>query len=117
MSTGVLFDAPGPATIRRHGAPIVLYLDNGSTYRGDVLATACSRLDISLVHAKPYDPRSRGKMERLWRTLRMGCLDHLPTMSSIHDVHVRLLAFVDEHYHRASHAVCWAAPPAKSSAP
>jgi transposase InsO family protein len=90
--------------IRRHGAPTILYLDNGSTYRGDVLATACARLDISLIHAKPYDPRSRGKMERWWRTLRSGCLDHIGTMASLHDVQVRLLAFVEEHYHRAPHA-------------
>jgi hypothetical protein len=43
-------------------------------------------------------------MERFWRTLRMGCLDHLGSMSSLHDVQVRLLAFVEEHYHRAPHA-------------
>ncbi len=50
--------------LRIHGKPDVLFLDNGSTYRGEVLQTACSRLGINLVHAKPYDPESRGKMER-----------------------------------------------------
>lgn len=90
--------------IQRHGAPDVLYLDNGSTYRGDALATACGRLGVSLVHAKPYDPEARGKMERFWRTLRGGCLDWLGELGSLHDVNVRLWAFLDQHYHVAPHA-------------
>src|SRR5262249_18465148 len=35
--------------------------------------------------------------------LREGCLDHLGTMTQLHDVQARLLAFLDEHYHRAPH--------------
>jgi len=89
--------------LRRHGAPDALYLDNGATYRGHVLRLACERLGITLIHAKPYDAPARGKMERFWRTLREGCLDHLGTMTSLHDVQARLLAFLDEHYHRAPH--------------
>ena len=85
-------------------APEALYLDNGATYTGDVLATACSRLGIGLLHATPHDPQARGKMERFWRTLREGCLDHIGTPGSLHDVQVRLLAFLAKHYHVASHA-------------
>ncbi|MBW2464895.1 MAG: DDE-type integrase/transposase/recombinase [Deltaproteobacteria bacterium] len=84
--------------------PRLLYLDNGSTYSGETLATACGRLGIKLLHAQPYDPEARGKMERFWRTLREGCLDHLGTIASLHDVQVRLLAFLDQHYHLAAHA-------------
>jgi len=90
--------------LRRHGPPDVLYLDNGSTYIGQILRTACARLGISLLHAKPYDAPARGKMERFWRTLREGCLDHLGSLSSLHDVEVRLYAFLDQHYHVAPHA-------------
>ena len=84
--------------------PEALYLDNGATYTGDVLATACSRLSIGLLHATPHDPQARGKMERFWRTLRQGCLDHIGTPGSLHDVQVRLLAFLAKHYHVAPHA-------------
>lgn len=84
--------------------PEALYLDNGATYTGQVLATLCSRLSIGLLHATPHDPQARGKMERFWRTLREGCLDHLGTAGSLHDVQVRLLAFLDKHYHVAPHA-------------
>ena len=109
--------------LRRHGKPDALFLDNGSTYRGDTLATACTRLGITLVHARPYDPQARGKMERFWRTAREGCIDFLGSLSSLHDVNVRLLAFIDAHYHCAPHAglfgqtpgdVFAAAPPSPS---
>ncbi len=90
--------------IRRHGVPQVLYLDNGSTYSGAALQTACVRLGVTLVHAQPYDPQARGKMERFWRTLRENVLDHLGHQASLHDVQVRLLAFLDTHYHQSPHA-------------
>lgn len=101
------------AALREHGRPRMLYLDNGSTYRGEILATACARLDIKLIHAKPYDPRARGKMERFWRTLREGCLDYIDVRASLHDVQVKLLAFLDRHYHHAAHSSLVGRSPAK----
>ena len=94
------------AALRRHGRPDALYLDNGSTYRGHALETACARLGITLLHAKPCDPQARGKMERFWRTLREGCLDFLAASSvaSLADVNARLAAFLERHYHTAPHA-------------
>ena len=97
--------------LRRYGKPDALYLDNGSTYRGETLATACSRLGVSLLHARPYDPEARGKMERFWRTLREGCLDFLGSLSCLHEVNVRLWAFLDAHYHGAPHAGLLGASP------
>jgi transposase InsO family protein len=47
-------------------------------------------MGISLMHARPYDAPARGKMERFWRTLRAGCIDHLGAAMSLHDVQVRL---------------------------
>jgi transposase InsO family protein len=91
--------------LRKHGPPDALYLDNGSTYRGETLATACARIGTALLHARPYDAPARGKMERFWRTLREGCLDFLtPDVTTLHDVNVRLCAFLDTHYHQAAHS-------------
>ena len=100
--------------LRRHGAPDALYLDNGSTYRGDALRVACERLGITLLHARPGDAAARGKMERFWRTLREGCLDHLGTMTQLHDVQARLLAFLDEHYAKAPHGGLLGKTPAET---
>ena len=99
--------------VRVYGKPDALYLDNGSTYSGEVLATACARLGITLLHAKPYDPRARGKMERFWRTLREGCLDYIDPRASLHDVQLKLLAFLDRHYHHNAHASLMGRTPAK----
>lgn len=92
------------SVVRTYGKPEALYLDNGSTYRGEALATMCGRLNVTLKHAQPYDPKARGKMERFWRSLREGCLDFLGKLTSLHEVQVRLLAFLDRHYHDRGHA-------------
>jgi transposase InsO family protein len=93
--------------------PGALYLDNGATYRGEVLGTLCSRLGVGLLHAQAEDPQARGKMERFWRTLREGCLDHVGTPGSLHDVQVRLLAFLAQHYHVSPHASLMGKTPAE----
>ena len=89
--------------VREHGAPDTLYLDNGPTYSGKVLALVCERLGIHLLHARPYDAPARGKGERLFRTMREQCIDHIHGASSLHDVYVRLLAW-REQYHRTPHS-------------
>lgn len=97
----------------RFPAPEAVYLDNGACYRGEVLALVCARLDVKLVHAKPYDPQARGKMERFWRTLRQRCTDHLPRGATLHDVNAALLAFLDADYHIKPHSSLMGETPAK----
>ena len=98
--------------LRRHGPPEMLYLDNGSTYRGHTLQLACQRLGIQLLHARPYDAAARGKMERFWRTLREGCLDHLGSIATLPDIQIRLDAFVQKHYHQHPHGALVGKSPA-----
>jgi transposase InsO family protein len=99
--------------LRKHGAPDALYLDNGATYRGQTLHLACERLGTTLIHAKPYDAPARGKMERFWRTLRARCLDFTGPLASLHDLNVRLYAWLDEHYHTTPHAALFGKTPAQ----
>jgi len=40
-------------SLLEHGKPSALYLDNGATYRGETLQLVCSRLGITLLHARP----------------------------------------------------------------
>lgn len=89
--------------LRGHGKPDAMYFDNGSTYRGDILQTVCARLGITLLHAKPYDPQARGKMERFWRTLREGCLNFMTGVESLEDLNTRLKAFVEKRYRVSPH--------------
>jgi hypothetical protein len=43
-------------------------------------------------------------MERFWRTLREGCLDHLDRSQSLAEVQRRLDTFLARHYHSQPHA-------------
>ena len=95
---GLLVDA-----LRRHGRPDGLYFDNGATYRGDALSIACGRLGIGLHHARPYDPMARGKMERVWRTLRAQCLDYITPEHTLVEVQASLDRFKAQ-YHVTPHA-------------
>ncbi len=88
----------------QHPPPKTLFLDNGACYSGQVLALVCKRLEINLVHAKPYDPEARGKMERVWRTMRQRCTDYLSGPMSLHQVDVALWSWLDADYHRRAHA-------------
>ncbi len=99
--------------LRRHGPPDALYLDNGSTYRGQTLHLACERLGTTLLHAPPYDAPARGTMERFWRTLRERCLDFVGSLSTLQELNARLYAWVDEHYHRSPHAALFGKSPAQ----
>lgn len=101
------------SAMRREGAPDALYLDNGPTYVGETLRVACGRLGVGLLHARPHDPQARGKMERFWRTMREQCLDHLGTLGSLHDVQVRLLAWLDRHYLVTPHGALMGKSPAQ----
>ena len=89
--------------LRVHGLPDALYLDGGATYRGDVLITACQRLNILLLHPKPYDPQARGKMERFWRTLREWLQVHGKGKMTLAEFNKLLRKFLDA-YHRNPHA-------------
>ncbi|MEA1884007.1 MAG: DDE-type integrase/transposase/recombinase, partial [Thermotogota bacterium] len=46
--------------IARRGIPKLLYFDNGSPYRNDIIACACAQLGINLVHTPPYTPQAKG---------------------------------------------------------
>jgi len=89
--------------VRKHGPPDALYLDNGSTYCGQALSLATARMGSVLIHARPYDAPARGKMERIWRTLREQCLQFTGALTTLHELNVRLWAWVDERYHKAPH--------------
>ena len=56
--------------ILRRGCPERLFCDNGANFRSRQLMMVCGRLGISLLHARPYHPAGRGKIERFFRTVR-----------------------------------------------
>lgn len=66
---GCFLDSFRQALLKR-GIPRKLYVDNGSAFRSHHLEHTCASLGIVLIHAKPYQPQGKGKVERIFRTIR-----------------------------------------------
>jgi transposase InsO family protein len=60
--------------LAQRGLPRKLYVDNGSAFRSHHLAQICASLGIALIHARPYKPQGKGKIERFLRTVRSDFL-------------------------------------------
>ncbi|WP_080418415.1 DDE-type integrase/transposase/recombinase [Burkholderia ubonensis] len=90
----------------RRGIPRMLVVDNGAAYRAATLQTICADLGIRLVHCQPYQPTSKGKLERWHRTVREQFLAELDTthIRDLADLNARLWAWVEQAYHREPHS-------------
>jgi transposase InsO family protein len=91
--------------IMRRGLPKRLFVDNGSAYRSHHLALVCAKLGITLIHARPYAPQSKGKQERWFRTVRMQLLTRLTDgdTSSLEALNRKLWGYVEGEYHQSPH--------------
>lgn len=91
--------------IRRRGIPKRLYVDNGSAFRSHHLSLVCAKLGIALIHARPYSPQGKGKMERWFRTVRLQLMPILETSDglTLEAMNRALGAWVEGEYHRAPH--------------
>ncbi|MCK5805104.1 MAG: DDE-type integrase/transposase/recombinase [Lentisphaeria bacterium] len=91
--------------IRKRGIPKRLYVDNGSAFRSHQLRVACAQLGIVLIHAKPYSPQGKGKIERWFRTVRLQLLPMLTPddTASLEGLNRRLFAWVEGEYHLTPH--------------
>ena len=63
------------SAIKKYGIPKQLYVDNGSPYKNEQISLITARLGIKLIHAKPYSPTGKGKIERSFRTIKDGWLN------------------------------------------
>ena len=90
----------------KRGRPIKLVVDNGAAYRAQTLQGICARLDIHLIHCRPYAPEGKGKLERWHRTCRDQFLSELDErlITGLDDLNARLWAWLEQVYHRRPHA-------------
>ncbi len=89
----------------RRGLPQRLYVDNGANYRSQHLALVCAKLGVALIHARPYRPQGKGKIERWFKTLRAQLLTRLTRDDTrdLQSLNRRLWAWVEGEYHHAPH--------------
>jgi transposase InsO family protein len=104
--TEAAFLAALHGAVARRGIPRTLYVDNGSSFSGRDLRLACAQVGIHLLHSAPYESSARGKIERLWRTLRAQVLERLEGahVATLDDLNVRLMAWVEGDYNQRPHA-------------
>jgi putative transposase len=93
------------AGIAARGLPKAVYVDNGSPFVSGQLLRACAVLGIRLIHSTPGRPEGRGKIERVFRTVREQLLveleDHPP--ASVEDLNRIFQSWVEQVYHRRAH--------------
>ncbi|WP_459874126.1 DDE-type integrase/transposase/recombinase, partial [Endothiovibrio diazotrophicus] len=83
--------------ILRRALPERLYVDNGANYRSRHLALVCAKLGVALIHARPYRPQGKGKIERFFRTVRAQLLTRLTPddTASLEQLNRRLWGWIE----------------------
>ena len=88
-----------------YGKPEAIYVDNGKQYRSNWLQTACAKLGIKLLHAKPYHPEGKGKIEAFNRRLDSFLAEiALQKPGSLEELNHYLAVWLKEKYHKDPHA-------------
>jgi putative transposase len=87
------------------GVPSICYLDNGSPYVSSQLARALAVMGIRLIHSRPGRPEGRGKIERVFRSVREQFLVEVPhaKLATLQDLNEAFSAWVETVYHMAVH--------------
>lgn len=101
------------AAFAARGLPGALYVDNGSPFISRQLERCLAVLGIRLTHSKPGQPQGRGKIERVFRTVREQFLVELDTRGGATDLDElnRLFgAWVEGVYHHRVHSETGQAP-------
>jgi hypothetical protein len=84
--------------IRRFGIPRRFYTDNGSAYKSKHLRFVAAKLAIALPHSPPGKPNGRGKIERIFRTVKDQFLTGRKT-SSLTKLNADYGEWINEYHH------------------
>jgi transposase InsO family protein len=95
--------------IATRGLPRKLYVDNGAAFRSKHLEYITASLSISLIHAKPYTPQGKGKIERWFKTVRSSFLP-LFKGSGLDQLNEALARWISDSYHKRIHSATGQTP-------
>jgi putative transposase len=92
--------------IAARGVPKAVYVDNGSPFVSGQLLRACAVLGIRLIHSTPGRPEGRGKIERVFRTVRDQVLVELEDRppASLEDLNRIFQSWAEQVYHQRVHS-------------
>jgi putative transposase len=89
--------------LRKRGLPRKLYVDNGSAFRSRQLEFTTASLAIALIHAKPYQPQGKGKIERFFKTVRTQFLPFFKG-ETLDEINLAFTLWLDDQYHQRIHS-------------
>ncbi len=89
--------------INTYGICKRFYCDNGAAFRESHLQLVCARLGISLIHSKPYDSPSRGKIERFFRTVKDKFRPNLTLDITLEELDLAFHLWLQDDYHNTFH--------------
>jgi transposase InsO family protein len=89
----------------KFGIPKKIFLDNGGAFNNLQLQLICASLGTVLVHCRPYVAKSRGKVERLFRTIKDGWMNATDwnLFSSLEDIDASLAEYLAKEYTNTKH--------------
>jgi transposase InsO family protein len=99
----------------KRGLPRKLYTDNGSAFRSHHLEHICASLGIALIHARPYKPQGKGKIERYFRSVREEFLAGFEG-GSLEDLNSAFSVWLQNVYHERKHRSTGQTPLARFTA-
>ncbi len=109
MHTGA-FETVFRTALSLFGVPFRLYADNGKAFSQSHLSLLSARLGFILIHSKPHDAPSRGKIERYFRTVRDCFIPnfYLKTKNrpfTLDELNTEFAAWLHDHYNHKIHSV------------
>jgi transposase InsO family protein len=91
--------------ILKRGIPEAIYVDNGQVYSARRLDAVCASLGIRKISCKPYSPEGKGKIERLFGTVRSDFLSEpeITQTQTLPELNKLFWAWLEVDYHGREH--------------
>lgn len=90
--------------ILKHGGFDCAYLDNGKQYITDQLLKSCGKLGIRLLHAKPRNCESKGKIEKFHQVVDGFIAEiRVAHVHSVSELNELWKYYLDQEYQKESH--------------
>ena len=85
--------------IKKYGVPKRLFVDQGSTYKNEQLSLICANIGCVLIHAKPFSPESKAKVERMFKTIKHSWLNSIDwkKIKSLEELNDLLSVFINKY--------------------
>lgn len=91
--------------IAKYGVPKKVFFDNGPSFKNCQLSLICASIGTQLIHARAYSPESKGKCERMFRTIKDNWINGLDwnELKSLEQMNAEFNTYLSEKYTNEMH--------------